>query len=86
MAEVVGRLRHMTTSSRVWSCSTLTDGLNHVVNDAQMFEEEEAELQRQLQDSAFFSYPQSTPYDQVQSELNCLTFQAARNMVLENGT
>ena len=37
-------------SSRVWSCSTLRDGVDDVVSKQKQLEEEELELQRQIQD------------------------------------
>lgn len=42
-------LRSMPTSSRIWSCGTLSDGLQHVSDEAKQLEDEELELQRQLQ-------------------------------------
>ena len=42
-------LRTAPTSSRIWSCSTLLDGVQHVSAEAKQLEEEELELQRQLQ-------------------------------------
>ena len=38
------------TSSRVWSCSTLRDGSEHLLAEAGKVEDEEAELERQIQD------------------------------------
>ena len=38
------------TTSRVWSCTTLTDGMNHIHMEASKLEAEERELERQIQD------------------------------------
>lgn len=45
-------LRTMPTSSRVWSCNTLADGVDHLSADASQLEEMERELERQLQASS----------------------------------
>ena len=36
------------TSSRVWSCATLKDGVNHVAAEAAALEREERELEEQI--------------------------------------
>ena len=38
------------TSSRIWSCSTLRDGMEDVVHKQKELEDEENELQRQIED------------------------------------
>ena len=38
------------TTSRIWSCGTLEDGIQHVVDLSKLEEEEELELERQIQD------------------------------------
>ena len=38
------------TTSRIWSCATLEDGIQHVVDLSKSEEDEELELERQIQD------------------------------------
>ena len=42
------------TSSRVWSCDTLQEGVNHVSDEAAKLEQEEKELEFQIQAPLFF--------------------------------
>ena len=39
------------TTSRVWSCQTLNDGVNKLLNEADEIDAEEAELEKQIEDS-----------------------------------
>ena len=43
------RLSTMPTTSRIWSCGTLSDGLQYVSSEARELEEMERELERQLE-------------------------------------
>ena len=44
------RAMSVSTSSRVWSCATLRDGVDDVAAKRRELEEEEAELERQIED------------------------------------
>ena len=40
------------TTSRAWSCSTLTDGLEHLVQQARQCEDQELRVEQMIQDSS----------------------------------
>ena len=45
------------TSSRVWSCATLKDGIDHLVAEANKIESEEDSLERLIKDRYIVSFP-----------------------------
>ena len=49
------------TSSRVWSCATLHDGLGFVADEAAKLEEEELELERQIKAPKNHAYIHNMP-------------------------
>ena len=42
----------MASSSRILSCQTLTDGLDHLTEEARKLQEEELEVEREIQASS----------------------------------
>lgn len=40
----------MTTTSRVWSCNTLNDGVDQLLAEANRIEDEELQLEKMIQD------------------------------------
>ena len=50
LAATMTSMGSLETSSRVWSCSTLRNGVNDVVEKAQKLEVEEVELMKKIQD------------------------------------
>ena len=59
LAATMTSMGSLETPSRIWSCSTLRDGVNDVVEKAQQLEVEEAELMKKIQDRGS-SYPWGT--------------------------
>ena len=42
------------TTSRVWSCQTLNDGAQQLLEEAEQLQSEEKELERMIQDSILY--------------------------------
>ena len=42
------------TTSRVWSCSTLKDGIDYLQEEAEMIEDEEKQLEKMIQDCILY--------------------------------
>ena len=55
------------TTSRIWSCATLEDGIQHVVDLSKSEEDEELELERQIQDCFV-----SEQISHAKSQVNCV--------------
>ena len=46
----LARAMSCATTSRVWSCETLREGLDHVASEAKQLEEEERKLEQKIKD------------------------------------
>lgn len=72
------------TTSRVWSCSTLNDGIDHLLMEANKIETEEEQLEKWIQDPGCFLFmfslwldPNKTTFEKLMGK-HCLVFQLSK--------